>query len=363
MGSQRLRDFGIEIGTLPTGPANHLCDVPGVRVGHVTMTTATGYGSNVCTGVTAVLPHDGNWFREPVPAVTHVINGFGKTTGTIQVNELGYLESPIMLTNTFGVGAVMQGVLQYMMQIDSAIGDGPSMNVVVGECNDSYLNDMRGLHVRPEHAVDAIQDALAHNARTEGAIGAGTGMGCFGWKGGVGSASRQITGLSGMEHRYFTMGALVVSNFGSAKDLVINGIPVGREIVPPKVSESVPEAPIGTDGSIMIVLATDLPMSRVGLLRMAKRAVVGLARVGSYVSHGSGDVVVAFSTMRERATSPFITEDGGLMSQIFRATVEAVEESVLNSLAMAHTTIGKQGRVLKAFPMGAWVQGLVSSPH
>lgn len=357
MGSKRLREYGVEVGILPTGPTNHLCDVPGVRVGHVTLDRGHGCGNEVCTGVTAILPHGGNWFLDPVPAVAHVINGFGKTTGTVQINELGLLESPIMLTNTFGVPAVTEGVLRYMMQIDAQIGEGPSMNVVVGECNDSYLNDMRGLHVRPEHASQAINAALENNSYDEGALGAGTGMGCFGWKGGVGSASRILLRPTGN----YTIGTLVVSNFGLAQDLQINGIRVGDAFLPPTQRPDVSiSSPVVGDGSIMIVIGTDLPFSQIGLLRLAKRAVVGLARTGSYVSHGSGDIVVAFSTVRMRPLEKNLTaltdEDGSLMSDAFRATIESVEESVLNSLAMATTTVGKRGRVLTGFPMERWAR-------
>ncbi len=240
-----------------------------------------------------------------------------------------------------------------MIEVDPEIGDGRSVNVVVGECNDSYLNDMRGLHVRPEHASQAIKAALQSNSRHEGALGAGTGMTCFGWKGGVGSASRTLEGKSGAH----TIGTLVVSNFGSAQDLQINGIRVGDALMPPTRSPDTSiNEPSVADGSIMIVIGTDLPLTQGGLLRLAKRAVVGLARTGSYVSHGSGDIVVAFSTVRVESFVAGFEEDGSLMSEAFRATIEAVEESVLNSLAMAGTTMGKRGRVVTGFPMEHWAR-------
>lgn len=351
---KRIRDYGISVGELPTGALNHLVDVPGVRVGHVTLNPETGMSAGTCTGVTAILPHGGNWFRDPRPAVTHIINGFGKSVGTIQVDELGYLESPVLLTNTLSVPAVAEGAVRYLMSLNSEIGEGPSVNVVVGECNDSCLNDMRGLHVRPEHAILAIEAALNHNDCREGAVGAGTGMVCFGWKGGVGSASRVVGGGD----QAFTVGVLVVSNFGSARDLMIAGHPVGRWVLPSDTSgtQSPDQPGPAADGSIMLVLATNLPFTTVGLRRMAKRAVVGLARVGSIVAHGSGDIVVAFTT--EKAPTPALESDGHFISTCFRAVAEAVEEAVLNSLTAAETTVGKSGRVIQALPMEAIVDRL-----
>ncbi|MGB0089960.1 MAG: P1 family peptidase, partial [Planifilum fulgidum] len=222
MARKRLRDYGLGAGVLPTGKENAITDVEGVWVGHCTL----WQGEEVRTGVTAILPHPGNLFREKVPAAVHVINGFGKTAGLVQVEELGTLESPILLTNTFSVPAVTEGALQYLMERDAGIGEGAgSVNVVVAECNDSYLNDMRGLHVRPEHAREALRRARGGPVE-EGCVGAGTGMVCFGWKGGIGTSSRRISAGGDPYH----IGVLVLSNFGKREDFHLLGVPVGRRL-------------------------------------------------------------------------------------------------------------------------------------
>ncbi|BBW98399.1 P1 family peptidase [Geobacillus sp. FSL W8-0032] len=337
---QKLRDLGFSIGTLPTGKRNQITDVSGVRVGHVTVREERDERTVIRTGVTAVLPHGGNWFLEKVPAACFVLNGFGKTAGLVQVEELGTIESPMMLTSTFSVGAVWQGTLEYMMEMTPEIGDtAGSVNIVVGECNDSYLNAARALAVTKAHAKQAIAEARVD--MEEGAVGAGTGMMCFGWKGGVGSSSRIAGGM-------YTVGTLVVSNFGRREELRF--VPY----VPPSFDErDVPP------GSIMMIVATDAPLDARQLKRLAKRAAMGLARTGSHVHHGSGDIVIAFSTAYtiphvadsvHQALLPLVRDDAPLMNELFQAAVEATEEAIWNSLTMAETTTGRNGRVGEAIP-------------
>lgn len=348
------------MGRLPTGARNQITDVPGVRVGHVTLTSQMGYSESVCTGVTAILPRTGQWFDEKATAATHVINGYGKTVGLMQVNELGVIESPILLTNTLSVPAVTQGVIEYMLDADEQLGNEKgSINVVVGECNDGYLNDLRGLHVRSQHAREAIETALRTTDVGEGSVGAGAGMRCFGWKGGIGTASRRVSGQS----QNYTIGALVLTNFGDAEDLTILGLPIGRFLQPPdSATESL------TDGSIMIVLATDLPLDSRQLGRLARRATFGLARTGSIAHHGSGDVVIAFSTAprvhtsgTEAGLNSLRYDDGPEFSNFFRAVVECTEEAILNSLTMSDTTFGNAGRVVYGLPFGEVVTLLEES--
>ncbi|WP_018132288.1 DmpA family aminopeptidase [Effusibacillus pohliae] len=352
MQRKRLREYGMSVGELPTGEWNSITDVPSVAVGHVTLHPESGYAEGVCTGVTAILPHEGNWFRQKVAAASHVINGFGKTTGLVQLQELGVIESPILLTNTFGVPAATEGALQVMLERDDAIGDRTgSLNVVVGECNDSYLNDMRGLHVRPEHAREAIRQAK-RGPVAEGCVGAGTGMVCFGWKGGIGTASRRIE----VDGKAYHVGVLVLSNFGVKQDLTVLGHPVGKLLTDCSGKREQQTTP---DGSIMIVIATDLPMCSRQLQRLAKRAAFGLARTGSIAHHGSGDIVIAFSNGNRIPHDPeqglltmrVLREDGPFMSQCFRAAVEATEEAILNSLFLAETTTGRLGRTVEALPV------------
>lgn len=377
MPRKRLRQWGLQVGEMQPGSYNNITDVPGVRVGHVTVTSGDG-SSDVRTGVTCILPHGRDLFREKVVAASHVINGFGKTTGLVQVNELGALEAPILLTNTFSVPAVTQGTMEYMLGEDSEIGDSAgSLNVVVGECNDSYLNDMRGMHVQPHHAVEAIHKARAMTSPgpiEEGAVGAGTGMVCFGWKGGIGSASRKIV----LDNDVYHLGMLVLTNFGVAADLTILGQPVGKSGLSSQTNLPEPQSgashslnhtqtatdgsgssSINSDGSIILVMATDLPLDSRQLQRLAKRAAFGLARVGSIAHHGSGDIVIAFSTankiphrhVQHNHLVQVLAEDGPAISQSFRAVVEVAEEAILNSLFMADTTVGKRGRVIEGVPV------------
>lgn len=331
----KVRDTGIKIGRMPIGAKNCITDVPGVKVGHVTLDFPLDDEGNeyACTGVTAILPHDGNLFKEKVVAASYVINGYGKTTGLVQVNELGLLESPIMLTNTFGVPAVTEGTLQYMLQQNPEIGETTgTINVVVGECNDSYLNSIRLFPVKSEHAIEAIKKASGDLVE-EGAVGAGKGMVCFGYKGGIGSSSRKLD--------EFTVGCLVLSNFGKEEEF--KGFCRGEGLKDT------------ADGSIIIVLATNAPFSDRQLLRLAKRCGIGLGRTGSHFHHGSGDIVVAFSTAQkiphfseekvEARTQ--MREDHPIMNQFFAAAAEATEEAILNSLTQAVTTQGRAGRIVE----------------
>ncbi len=331
---KRLRELGVPVGVLQPGPWNAITDVQGVRVGHVTLGQEGG-GDSICTGVTAIVPHGGAMPATKLRAASHVINGFGKTAGLVQVDELGELEAPILLTNTFAVGAALEGGIRYLMQQEPGVGNGlPTPNVVAGECNDGYLNDLRQLAVRPEHALAAIEAAVSGPV-PEGAVGGGRGMICCGWKGGIGTASR-LVGSSGC-----TVGVLVQANFGSAEDLTILGVPLGRHLRPLDFRPP--------DGSIIMVVATDLPWDARSLERLARRTAFGLARLGSVASHGSGDIAIAFSTAAD--ARPAHLDGGRLASAAFHAVAEATEEAILNALAMAETTRGRLGRVVPALPL------------
>lgn len=344
----KIREHGIEIGQLHTGRKNCITDVEGVRVGHVTLDYPLNeQGAYACTGVTAILPHDGNLFKQKVTAASYVLNGFGKTTGLVQVNELGVLESPIMLTNTFGVPAVTQGTLNYILAQNEEIGISTgTVNIVVGECNDGHLNSIRSCPVTPQHAVEAIEKASTSCAE-EGAIGAGKGMMCFGYKGGIGSASRVVT-TDDCEQAY-TVGCLVLSNFGSSHEFM-------KERYTKKALQN-DSTLAPTDGSIIIILATDAPLSSRQLTRVIKRCGIGLGRTGSHFSNGSGDIVMGFTTAHEiphESLSPIETriqlrEDHPVMNQLFIAAAEATEEAILNSMAQATTTTGREGHVVAQY--------------
>lgn len=327
--------------SLLKGKSNCITDVKGVKVGHVTLYEKIDEETTICTGVTAILPHEGNLFQSKTRAASAVLNGFGKTTGLVQVDELGLLESPIMLTNTFSVGVVWQGALQYMTDQNEDIGDTSStINIVVGECNDSFLNSIRHQAVRHEHAIEAIENAKA-NPVEEGAVGAGKGMVCFDYKGGIGTASRQVSDTNNT----FTVGCLVLSNFGKREDALF----ADRE-------DQQLETP---DGSIMMVIATDAPLYDRQLKRLAKRCAAGLGRVGSHMDNGSGDIAIAFSTanrVSHNAASAVesittVRDDDPLMNQLFQAVVENTEEAILNSLKEAETTEGRKGRVVEKAPL------------
>ena len=331
----QIRDYGINIGQLPTGKLNSLGDVKGVKVGHVTLSDGP-----MKTGVTAIIPHGGNIFKEKLIAQSHVINGFGKTIGTIQIEELGTLETPIILTNTLSVGVCAQGLVDYMLKQNPDIGrDTGTVNPVVAECNDMYLNDIRAGYVKKEHVTQALEDATEEFE--EGAVGAGTGMSCFGLKGGIGSSSRIIE----YPHGSYTIGVLVLSNFGKTEDFLLNGVRIG-----PDIKAKIAHEAIEDKGSIIFIVATDLPLSERQLKRVIKRTSAGLARTGSYYGNGSGDVVIGFSTYRK-----IPHENKGLINQVtihedhidkaFQAVTEAAEEAILNSMVAADTVEGRGGHL------------------
>jgi len=349
----RLRDLGVDLSEhLPTGPHNAITDVPGVRVGHVTL--PPGSDRTIRTGVTAILPHRGNLYEENVHAAVYTLNGFGRATGFEQIRETGVIEAPILLTNTLSVGAVFDAAVRWMLLRNPRIGDdGPSVSVVVGECNDSYLNDMRGLHIQREHVWEAIDNA-ADGPVTEGAVGAGAGSACFQFKGGIGTASRVIPDDCGR----YTVGALVQTNTGLRKQLRVLGARVGRHLV--KDDDNLPGKPPKTPpGSIMIVIATDAPALPYQLARMARRAPFALGRVGSTCESGSGDFAIAFSTTPRLPAQPkqpharleVLMNDAKVLTALFTATVEAIEEAVLNALCKAETTVGRDGHTLRAIPI------------
>ena len=355
MDRPRVRDVGIVVGELPPGAQNAITDVAGVRVGHVTLVAGEGalrpgHGP-VRTGVTVILPHGDNLFRQKVRAAVHTINGFGKVRGFEEVRELGVVETPIALTNTLNVGLVADALVQYMVRHNPGIGITTSTaNVLVGDTHDGYLNDIQGRHVHAEHVWAAIESATPGPV-AEGAIGAGTGTSCFGWKGGIGTASRVVPAEAGG----YTVGALVQSNFGRPQDLTVCGVPVGRQIRPPDPAPSPP----ADHGSIMVILATDAPLSERQLRRMCVRAAAGLARTGSHYGHGSGDFVIAFSTTWQVEHDPaslttvqtVLADEAQAMGWLFPSVVESVEEAVLNSLFRAKTVVGRDGHVRHAVPV------------
>lgn len=321
----------IRFGTMELGRGNLITDVPGVTVGHCTKT-----GDRINTGVTAILPHSGNLFRKKVVAATHVINGFGKSAGLIQVQELGTIESPIVLTNTFSVGTAINAVIKYMLAQNEDIGvTTGTINPLVMECNDSFLNDIRGMHVTEEDVVSAIEHAGV--VFSEGSVGAGRGMSCYGLKGGIGSSSR----IMEIEGGRYTVGSLLLTNFGAMRDLVVCGDHVGERFAEESVHQDI--------GSVIVVLATDIPMSASQLLRAARRAQNGLARTGSITGNGSGEIVVMFTTANtvEHYPTHAISHIGVIhensIDMVFRAVVECVEESVISSMLHAEPVIGPAG--------------------
>jgi len=352
MERSRARDIGIEIGHFETGPHNAITDVEGVMVGHCTIIKGKGKlipgKGPVRTGVTVILPHQNNPFKMKVRASAFVINGFGKPIGLIQLNELGQLETPIALTNTLNVGLVADAIIDYMLQLNPDIGvTTGTVNPVVLECNDSYLNDIRGRHVKHQHVFEAIRKAKSGQVE-EGAVGAGTGMSASEFKGGIGTSSRKLPAKLGG----YTIGALVLSNFGRREDLTIAGVPVGWEL---RNYMRSPQPQKG--GSIVMIIATDAPLTARQLHRLAKRATHGLARTGSYSSHGSGDFVVAFSTAikiphyPETATYEEKVLAEKNMTPLFKAASESVEEAIINSILKAVTMDGRDNHIRYAIPI------------
>jgi D-aminopeptidase len=339
----RARDYGIKIGVLLPGKLNAITDVAGVKVGHTTVVQ----GSSVRTGVTAILPHGGNIFQEKVPAAIYVGNGFGKLAGSTQVKELGNLETPIILTNTLSVATAIEAIVEYTLAL-TGNDNVQSVNAVVGETNDGYLNDIRGRHVKQDHVLAAIRNAQTGTVQ-EGNVGAGTGTIAFGYKGGIGTSSRKLPeNLGG-----YSVGVLVQTNFGGV--LQIDGAPVGETLKKYYLSGQLKN---DVDGSCMIVVATDAPLDARNLERLAQRAIMGLAKTGGIGSNGSGDYVIAFSTDprirvkhdKKENTDEVVYLRNDAMSPLFMAAIEATEEAIINSLLMAETMVGKDGNKVEALP-------------
>lgn len=347
----RLRDLGVSTGIIPTGPENAITDVAGVRVGHATRIE----GDSIRTGVTAIVPHGGNLFRQKVPGAVVVGNGFGKLVGSTQVNELGQIETPILLTSTLSTFKAADALVEWMLQLPGN-EDVRSVNPLVGETNDGGLNDIRARPVRKEDVFEALRVARG-GAVAEGSVGAGTGTVAFGWKGGIGSASRRLPEKLGG----WTVGALVQTNFGGV--LTIAGAPVGIELGRHYLREQIGASDRG-DGSIMIVVATDAPVDAAALERMGRRALMGVSRTGAAGTNGSGDYAIAFSThesLRIEAGRPYRREatllatDG--LSPLFLATIEATEEAVYNAILKA-TTVSGNGITVEAIPIDAVMESL-----
>ena len=332
MGIPRIEPLELHA-TLPSGPRNLITDVAGVRVGH-----ATVQQGEVNTGVTAVLPHPGNLFLDKVMASAAVINGFGKSAGILQVQELGTIETPILLTNTLSVGTAFTGLCRYVLEQNAGAGVYTgSVNCLVTECNDGRLNDIQGLHVREEHVLQAI--SAAGETFEEGAVGGGTGMCCLGLKGGIGSASRVVE----LDGTACTVGALVMANFGRAGDLMIGGRHIDTRSAGDRLA-------VKDDGSIIMLLATDVPLSERQLGRVARRTAVALGRTGSYCGNGSGDIAIAFTTANRgphrggAAVEAYRMVRDDRIDPVFLAAVEAVEEAIISALYHARTLTGFQGR-------------------
>ncbi|QNL52570.1 P1 family peptidase [Olivibacter sp. SDN3] len=341
---KRARSYGIQIGVLPTGHLNAITDVQGIKIGHVTRFE----GDDIRTGVTAILPHEGNIFQEKVPAAVFTGNGFGKLAGSTQITELGNIETPIILTNTLNVATGIDAVIDYTLK-QKGNEKVQSVNAVVGETNDGYLNDIRGRHVTKADVINAIQKANG-GLLQEGNVGAGTGTVCFGFKGGIGTSSRQLPQKLGG----YTVGVIIQSNFGGV--LQIDGVNIGRSLGFFDFSNHLLN---NVDGSCMIVVATDAPLDNRNLHRLAKRAFMGLAKTGGIASNGSGDYVIAFSTAKQLRI-PHDTEHHLLetslvpndqLSPLFMAAIEATEEAIINSLFMAESVTGVNNRTIESLPL------------
>jgi len=355
----RAREAGIILGTLTPGSTNSIVDVAGVRVGHTTLVKGNGAlvrgVGPVRTGVTAILPHGDDLFRWKVPAAAQVFNGFGKTIGLVQVEELGQLETPILLTNTLNVGRVADALVAFMVEQNPAIGVTTStVNSVICECNDGFLNDIGGRHVG-EQDVRAALAVAPGTPVLEGNVGAGTGMTTYGFAGGIGTASRRLASV----HGGYTCGALVLSNFGRRGDLLINGVPVGRELEEQRQKREAQGEARREQGSIIVVLATDAPLDARQLGRLARRVPLGLARTGTYGGHGSGDLALAFSTAQRipHDDAPLVhrvevlNERHPAIDALFAAVVEVTEEAVINALCAAHSLEGRDNHYAEALPL------------
>lgn len=338
----RARELGIKIGILNPGKFNSITDVKRVRVGHTTLIKK----NNIRTGVTVIIPHEDNIFQNKIPAAIYVGNGFGKLIGYTQVNELGNIETPIVLTNTLSVWTAADALIDYTLKFNQNIG---SVNPVVGETNDGWLNDIRGRNIQKEHIQRALESSKGGQIE-EGSVGAGTGTRCLGFKGGIGTSSRVLPKSSGG----YTVGVLVQSNFGGI--LRIDGVPVGIELNNYYFKEKLDSKP---RGSCMIIVATDAPLRSRNLKRLAKRAILGLGKIGGISSNGSGDYVIAFSTHREMKSKSNLNSitvkqevlPNDAMSPLFLAVIEATEEAILNSLLKATTIKGKDGHISTALPI------------
>lgn len=340
----RLRDLGIDIGTLPTGLHNAITDVAGVRVGHTTVIHDDGPAR---TGVTAIHPHEGSVFSSMVPAAIEILNGTGEITGRSQVDELGRLETPILITNTLAVGTAHHACVEWLTRAEPSIGETQFVIPVVAETYDGWLNDINGQHVTSAHVWDAL-DSAAAGPVAEGNVGGGTGMQLFAFKGGIGTSSRVVAA----GQRPYTVGVLIQGNFGNREDLLVDGVPVGREL------PSVALPTRTTDGSVIVVIATDAPLSDRQLGRLARRGVLGLARTGAVGRNSSGDLLIAFSNAAENRIDRFGSDAltqvtmlrDALIDALFVATIEAVEEAVLNALVAAETMTGRDGHLVEALP-------------
>jgi D-aminopeptidase len=338
--SIRASELGIDVGFMERGRFNSIIDVVGVRLGHKTISK----GDSVRTGVTAILPHEGNIFQEKVPAAIYVFNGFGKLAGLTQVEELENIETPIILTNTLSVGTAVNAVVNYTLSLNGN-ENVRSVNAIVGEINDGFLNDIRGMHVTEQDVIDAITSS-SNTKVQEGSVGAGTGTVAFGLKGGIGTSSRITPKINGIN---YTVGVLVQSNFG--RELIINGIPVTKELKQEYSNRK-------EEGSCMIVIATDAPISPKNLKRMAKRSFIGMGRTTTTMSNGSGDYAIAFTTAYKIPHEPQnqmnkIPDlvDNNSMSILFQAVEEATQEAIYNSVLMAASTTGYKGRTVKSIPI------------
>lgn len=339
-----VREYGVTIGVMSPGPLNAITDVEEVQIGHVTLIE----GDTIRTGVTAILPHPGNIFQQKVPAAVYVGNGFGKLAGSTQIEELGNIETPIILTNTLSVPTAADALIDFTFFFEEN-NEVRSVNPVVGETNDGWLNGIRGRHVTKRHVIQAIKNA-ANGPVEEGNVGAGTGTIALGFKGGIGTSSRKLPGSLGG----YTVGVLVQTNFGG--ELKVAGVPVGKELGNYYLKNRLKDS---ADGSCMIIVATDAPLTSRNLKRLAKRALMGMARTGGIMSNGSGDYVIAFST----AQSVRIPYESGsqvrhievlrneAMSPLFMAVIEATEEAILNSLFHAETMTGRDRHTIKALPI------------
>ncbi|MBN1224371.1 MAG: P1 family peptidase [Candidatus Aminicenantes bacterium] len=340
----RLREFGIETGVLKPGQWNAITDVSGIKVGHITLIE----GDKIRTGVTAILPHEGNIYQESVPGAMYVANGYGKLMGYTQVTELGNIETPIVLTNTLSVPTAANALISFTLGL-AGNENVYSVNAVVGETNDGFLNDIRGRHVKESHVIEAIKNAKSGPVE-EGCVGAGTGTQCFKWKGGIGTSSRKLPDSRGG----YTVGVLVQTNFGGI--LQINGYPIEKEIGNYYMAG---ERGSLSEGSCMIVVATDAPLDSRNLSRLAKRALLGIPRTGGFYANGSGDYAIAFSTALEVRIQRTSNEKtlkievlrNELMSPLFLAAAEAAEEAILNSMFKATTMEGRDGNKLEALPL------------